>query len=751
MDDYSDWESWDLGGGGGGGYQPGDVIGDEVGNQYTYTGSEWVLNSPNTNTDNDNVGDTTISSTNLMPVEGKPGIFYDPEGSGGYVDKDGNPVSATGEKVDAVAKTVYSSELKDINPSVLDLLKNAFKKKDANGNVLGYDWARIAAMAPAAMSLMGLDKKETGGYKGSIPALSAVRQQIAYDDPNRRPGSGGRQYFTDTQYAAKGAEGAAKAVSDAQAAGILSGYTKAAAPTSKWGATASTPAVAMPWVKKAETTTTGISATTGTAADKFMTPEEKLAEVTKAQEPKPVGTTFNIGQVLRTPYDETPTQPVVLNQPDRANLPADFVGPGMVVTKAHGGILAAKGRYLQGPTDGMADEINTSIDGKQPAKLSHGEFVVPADVVSHLGNGNSDAGARKLYAMMDKVRVARTGTKKQGKQINPDKYMPGGSVNKYAKGGITTLPVKKFTGGGATGPATDTTTSSTLSPWAGDYVTNMLGQGQALANQPYQAYKGPLTAGPSDLQQQQFAGISSLASTGLTPTQYSTGTFDTTAAQKYMNPYIQTALDPQLKEMQRQADIARLADASRLTGAGAYGGSRQAIMEAEGRRNLLEKQGAAIGQGYQTAYDKAMQQYNADMGRRLQTEQAQQAANEASAQFGLKSLDALGQAGAAQRAIEAEGIKADKDQFEEQRDWPYKMVQYQQGLLQGLPITTQSNTQNMSALTSLLSNSGYAGQLYDILNKVFNPTAATSNSSTATTNSTGTTNSAGSSGTTVVR
>jgi hypothetical protein len=70
----------------------------------------------------------------------------------------------------------------------------------------------------------------------------------------------------------------------------------------------------------------------------------------------------------------------------------------------------------------MADKIKTDIDGKQPARLSHGEFVIPADVVSHLGNGNSDAGADVLYDMMDKVRKARTGTTKQGKQINPQKY-----------------------------------------------------------------------------------------------------------------------------------------------------------------------------------------------------------------------------------------------------------------------------------------------------------------------------------------
>jgi hypothetical protein len=81
-------------------------------------------------------------------------------------------------------------------------------------------------------------------------------------------------------------------------------------------------------------------------------------------------------------------------------------------------------RLLKGPGDGMSDNIPATIGGKQPARLADGEFVVPADVVSHLGNGSTDAGAKHLYNMMDKVRKARTGNKKQGKQIKPAKFMP---------------------------------------------------------------------------------------------------------------------------------------------------------------------------------------------------------------------------------------------------------------------------------------------------------------------------------------
>lgn len=82
------------------------------------------------------------------------------------------------------------------------------------------------------------------------------------------------------------------------------------------------------------------------------------------------------------------------------------------------------GRMTEGPGDGMSDSIPASIAGKRPARLAQGEFVVPADVVSHLGNGSTDAGAKQLYSMMDRVRKARTGRKAQGKQIKAAKMMP---------------------------------------------------------------------------------------------------------------------------------------------------------------------------------------------------------------------------------------------------------------------------------------------------------------------------------------
>jgi len=123
----------------------------------------------------------------------------------------------------------------------------------------------------------------------------------------------------------------------------------------------------------------------------------------------------------------------------RAAQPFEMFGPGPdeayayggPIYLAHGGIAnlqqheyAAGGRFLTGPGDGTSDSIRANIEGTQEARLADGEFVIPADVVSHIGNGSSKAGAEKLYAMMDKIRHARTGTTKMGKTIKADKYLP---------------------------------------------------------------------------------------------------------------------------------------------------------------------------------------------------------------------------------------------------------------------------------------------------------------------------------------
>jgi len=380
-----------------------------------------------------------------------------------------------------------------------------------------------------------------------------------------------------------------------------------------------------------------------------------------------------------------------------------------------GGGKAKQPRYLSGDTDGMADEINTTIDDRERAKLSHGEFVIPADVVSHMGNGNSDAGAKKLYDMMSKIRKARTGNPKQGKQINPDKFT--GGIAGYAMGG----KVQHFLAGsespvssGATpGIAGLTNTggqrSDTLSPYVAPYVTQMLGQGQALANAPMQTYQGPLTAGQSALQNQQFAGLSEMAQTGYDPMDYQSQNFGTAQANQYMNPYLSASLAPQLSELQRQAQINNTMDASKLTGAGAYGGGRQAVLMGEQNRNLLDKSNQLIGSGYNTAYSNAMSQFNADQARQAAAQQNTEASRQFSANQGIKTLDMLGQAGAAQRDIAQQGISADQGQFKEQQLYPYQQLAFQQSLLGGLPISTATTTPNaMSDTGNILAAMGVA-------------------------------------------
>jgi len=262
----------------------------------------------------------------------------------------------------------------------------------------------------------------------------------------------------------------------------------------------------------------------------------------------------------------------------------------------------------------------------------------------------------------------------------------------------------------------------TLSSWAGPYVTDMLGRGKALAEQPYTAYTGPLTAGESTLQSTAFGGLNTLAipttaESSYTPTSFTsgvggagisglslapegwygedgatgTGTMGidpstipvSSVASQYMSPYIQSALEPQLAEARREAEIQNLLNRARMTKAGAYGGSRQALLESEGQRNLLRNLADITGGGYQKAYETGMQQFNTEQDR------AQLAAENAR-RYGLDVRKAQTDAGAVQRGITSEGIAADIGQFKEERDDPYKKVQYMQSLLQDLPTGSTS-------------------------------------------------------------
>jgi len=257
-------------------------------------------------------------------------------------------------------------------------------------------------------------------------------------------------------------------------------------------------------------------------------------------------------------------------------------------------------------------------------------------------------------------------------------------------------------------PSSGAMNSGILSDWAAPYVTQMLGQTQALAAQPYQVYQGPMTAGESGLQSNVFQGLGSLnfpsqlgqsfSSTGayqlpnMNPAPGAAPTAPagpTGVAANYMNPYLQSVLTPQLDELRRQNDITNMGANAKLTQAGAFGGGRQAIMNAENNRNLMMEQNKTVGQGYANAYDKAMQQYNTEQG------QAK----------GLAEL--MAQQGASQRGIEQEGITADLNEFNAQRDYPQKMLQFQQSMLQGLPVQSVQNTAgSLSGLGTLLAGLG---------------------------------------------
>jgi hypothetical protein len=401
----------------------------------------------------------------------------------------------------------------------------------------------------------------------------------------------------------------------------------------------------------------------------------------------------DMATVLGTPATQ---EPIV---PPPSGIVGPIKNPTLKDSYAMGGIadLAGGGstgqpRYLRGHTDGMADKIDTDIDGKQAAKLSHGEFVIPADVVSHLGNGNSDAGAKVLYKMMDRVRHARTGNSKQGKEINPAKFMPGGlaSLSEYADGGAVAFQTGGTAPPIAAGSTTPVSTIGNLSTWSAPGVVDYINKGTALSNTPYQAYEGPLTAGYSPLQKQAFDTASNINIPTAKMGAYTPGTFDAATAQTMMNPYLQASLDPQLAAAKRQSEISQVNNAGKATQAGAFGGSRGAIMGAESERALGANLANITGQGYNTAFTNAQNQFNTQVGQ-------QQTAQNATNAYGLQALGNVAGLGATQRGIEAEGIGALKNQFEEERNDPYKKLALEQSLYAGLPVSTGTTTPNLSA------------------------------------------------------
>lgn len=312
-----------------------------------------------------------------------------------------------------------------------------------------------------------------------------------------------------------------------------------------------------------------------------------------------------------------------------------------------------------------------------------------------------------------------------------------------------------------------------VSTYAQPYATNLLDKSNALLNAPNPQYTGEMAAGPSAIQNQAWQGLSNLtlpsslttAGTNLqdigtkeqalnyTPTGITTNSFNAGAAEQYMNPYIQKALDPQLAALQRQQKINQQGDMAKLSQAGAYGGSRQAILEGQNNYNLLAQQAGLIGSGYNQAYNNAATQFNADQARNLQGQQLNQAGNQFAAtyglqglqaatqantaaanagaqqaQYGLQNLTALGTAGGTQQQLNQAQDNAQYNEYLRQLKYPQDIMNMQKGILGALPITTtntftpklsvsQQAAAGISGLAGVAKDLAAAGMLPDAVTK----------------------------------
>jgi len=316
-----------------------------------------------------------------------------------------------------------------------------------------------------------------------------------------------------------------------------------------------------------------------------------------------------------------------------------------------------------------------------------------------------------------------------------------------------------------TSPGLTSTPSSSnqqnVSGYAQPYVNNLLSRTQALTNAPMPQYTGQLTAGPSPLQEQAWKGISGLTvpqsfaeaqgylgdvagkAQNLTynPLDVTSQQFSTQAAQQYMNPYLEAALKPQLEEARRQAAISGAGIAAKAAGSGAFGGTRDTLMQAENLRNLGRLQEDITGKGYNTAYQQAMAQFNADQAREMDAQKAMVQQAQYGSTLGLQGLQAATQAaqalsqsgvsqnqaqlaqlqlqalaGSQQQAQEQAGLNAQYNQYLSQLQYPQAMLGLQSNILRGLPLTS---TDVYGAMPSGLQNAtGIASGLGEIYKSV---------------------------------
>lgn len=289
--------------------------------------------------------------------------------------------------------------------------------------------------------------------------------------------------------------------------------------------------------------------------------------------------------------------------------------------------------------------------------------------------------------------------------------------------------------GGGGGQPTSTTQTQDLPDWAIPYAQEVLGKGAALSQAPYQAYGGERQAQFTPLQQQAFqgaAGMGPSAATGEATQRalgtsydpYATGQFGAQASQ-YMDPYMQNVVNIQQREAQRQADIAGTQRGAQAVQAGAFGGSRQAIMDAEAARNLATQKGDIQARGLQDAYSRGQTQFNTEQQLREQSRQygaglglqgLQTALTGAQQQFG-QGMDAnkLQQAYGTQQQQQVQGILGQQyEDFLAQKKFPYQQLEFQSNLLRGTPSgSTQSMyTASPSAGSQLLGAGTALGGAY---------------------------------------
>lgn len=287
-------------------------------------------------------------------------------------------------------------------------------------------------------------------------------------------------------------------------------------------------------------------------------------------------------------------------------------------------------------------------------------------------------------------------------------------------------------GGGGNNTTTGTTYTSNLPEWLRPQMERLVGKTEALSSAPYQAYQGERIAGFAPMQEQAFretqrlgpaqqigagsqlAGYAGLSSLGAGQ-QYQQMATDPRFTAAYMSPYMEGAVAPELRRAQLASEQQREADKTAAVRAGAYGGSRQGIVEAERQRNLAQLQQDIYGKGRQAAYEAAAknQQFAAELGLRGagQSVQAAQALGQlGQTQFDeqQKAIAARQQAGQQQRDLEQQKLTQRYQDFLSQRGHPYQQLAFMSDIMHGIPMGGQT-MQQFTAAPSLTSQLGGLG------------------------------------------